>query len=637
MRRSRILIFLTTLCLSTQLVLAQDRSDLASNIDRNAAAVGLPSGDGANSPAEVYLASLMRQEMDDFSNKVDTFEQSSPQNSELINQVEDTTGQYNELAHVSHDEAMAQTLGEVSKNLEALINKLEAEAANNPAAQEIADGVADADAGDPLTPEESSAYAKEISDAFNQYNRENAQALGKDTLAPTEQNFMVQSVINAINDYLNDSNVKRKEIVKRRMKRLIEIMVPSQNLPINGYWRPLPYSVSTTGSCIATNGDNDGPGSSGANNENPGNPLCGYAIAGAPPFITWTDGSHPYLPGSSSMYGRAPQESFGPINNSSGQSIGSVKITTMTEYEVISPTQIRVHVFRQEAGGCTQNSTYMLELVTPDDSVCNVPAAAATPEPVSTPVPTIPKSTYIIREPSLSEPAQCDATNTPPQADEISVEQASDYSVTIEFGGVTRTLFPYDYDSFDYNSGRDNNLRESISLSISDDRTSGYLSWSINNIDTGNLCYYSSNIALPGSAAAEEPADEPAEAGGNTGSSSGGDESASFTLEAGDFNVSLSEMVGLTCPEALRPQIPPFENASLSGSGTEFTLESDGVEYPLMQLAEQYMYTTINPDNSVVYMGIFSRENDGSMYGMYSYSLENGTSCIFEMEFAPAG
>ena len=57
---------------------------------------------------------------------------------------------------------------------------------------------------------------------------------------------------------------------------------------------------------------------------------------------------------------------------------------------------------------------------------------------------------------------------------------------------------------------------------------------------------------------------------------------------------------------------------------------------PLMQLADQYMYTTLNSDNSVVYMGIFSREDDGSLTGMYSYSLENGTTCIFQMEFTPA-
>lgn len=634
MHRARILIVLVGLCLSTQFVLAQNNSDLATNIDRNAAAVGLPSGDGANSPAEVYLASVLRQEMDSFSGKVDTFEQASPQNTELVNAIEQTAGQYNQQAH---DAAMAQTLNEVSKNLGELIAKLEAEAANDPNAQAIADGIADADAGDPLSPEESSAYAQEISNAFNEYNRENAQALGKDTLAPTEQNFMVQSVINSINEYLNDSKVKRKEIVKRRMNRLIEIMVPSQNLPINGYWRPLPYSVSTTGSCIVTNGDNDGPGSSGSNNENPGNPLCGYAIQGMPPFITWTDGSHPYLLGTSSMYGRAPQESFSPIVDGQGQTIGSVKITTITEYEVISPTQIRVHVFRQEAGGCTQNSTYMLELVTPDDSVCNVPAAAATPEPVSTPVPTITKSTYIIREPSVTDATQCDAANTPPQADEISLEQQPDTSLTIEFGGVTKTLFPSGNDYFEFYSGRTSSLRESISLSVSDDRSSGYLSWSINNIDNGKLCYYSSEIVLPGSEAAQEPASGgSASSGGDNGASSGSDEGSAFALVAGDFAGTLEALPGLECPDSLKAQIPSFANATFRGSGENFTLETDGVQYPLVQLPEQYMYTTLNSDNSVVYMGIFSREDDGHFTGMYSHSLVDGTNCVFMMDFAPA-
>ncbi len=670
MHRARILIVLSALCLSTQLVFAQDNSDLANTIDRNAAAIGLPSGDGANSPAEVYLASLVNHEINDFSNKVDAFEQTSPQNSALINSIEQTAGQYNQQ---THDEAMAQTLAGVSKNLGELIAKLEAEAANNPDAQAIANGIADENAYDPAYEKISDEYAQQIVDqtmnavfeynleqrareealaeynrqragdenqdiqnAMNDYGRENAQAQGKDTLSPTDQNFMVQSVINSINDYLNNSNVKRKEIVKRRMKRLIEIMVPSQNLPINGYWRPLPYSTSTSGTCSVPGGDNDGPGSSGTNNENPGNPLCGYAVAGMTPFITWTDGSHPYLAGTSSMYGKSPNQSFSMVTNGQGQTTGSVKVTTFTEYEIISPTQIRVHVFSQEEGGCTKNANYMLELVTPDDSVCNVPAAAVTPEPVPTTVPTIPKSTYIIREPSLGEPAECDATNTPPQADEISLEQQADNSLKIDFGGMAKTLFPSGKNYFEYYSGRASNLRESISLSVLDDRSNGYLSWSINNTDNGKLCYYSSKIVLPGSAAAEESTSSGSSAGGDTGSSSSSDAGEGFALVAGNFSGSMEAMAGLTCPENLLPQIPSFANATLSGSGADFTLESDGIQYPLMQLAEQYMYTTLNPDNSVVYMGIFSREDNGSLMGMYSYSLENGTNCIFQMEFTPA-
>lgn len=676
MPRSRILFVLTTLFLAANLVTAQDQTDLAAGIDQQAAAGGLPAGDGIISPAEQGLSAALHQEITAFSASIAAFEQSSPENATWMDSLEQGVSDYNQytLSSASTSEPLAQTLTAVSNNLNSLMADLETQAAGDAAAQSILASVSDTDANEPLSAAASDAYAeqimntvmehhrqqnaeqaaqaqeimdafneynrqrnaeaaaqaKAIQDAFNEYVRENAQKQGRDTLSTSDQSTMVQSVIDAIDDYLNQSDVKRKETVKRRIKRMIDIMVPSHNLPINGYWRPLPYTTSISGTCINLNGNNDGPGTSGVPNENPGEPLCGYAPQGQTPYITWTDGSHPYLPGTSSMYGQSPQETFETVQNGQGQTTGSVKVTTFTEYEVISPTQIRVHMFRQEAGGCTQNAHFMLELVTPDDSVCPIAEAVATPEPTPTEPPPV-QGTFKVGLPLINDETQCDETNTPPQPDEVIVVEQNDHAVTLDYGTGTQVLYPSGKDYYEYSSGRSSNVRHTISLSVSKDRTNGFLSWSISNLDTGKLCSYGNELMIPASESTPEPTAQPVEA------ETPDDPSAfAFKLNTGTYSGSRDAIPGLDCPDAVQSQIPALEQVVIRADGDGFTLASDGMDFPMAYVEGQYMYSTINADNSMVYLGIFGQPSDGHLSGMYSLALPEGQTCAYLLEFVPA-
>lgn len=671
MRFKRVLIVGLALALACLLsggfagVIAQgDTSSLATLIDQRAAANSLPSGDQKISPAEQAIASAISDDVSSFDQSIQNFEQASPANSTWVNSAEQAVQQFNQ--SVSSDPT-AQAISDAVAQYGQTIQTVQAQAPGDPSAQAISDAIeqygnepvidprgqaiSDAVAQygnnsssvvDPRAQAISDAvaqYGKQatdpraqaIADAVAQYGQEIAQTQGKDSLSAADQQRVTETVRESADQYIDQAGVKRPGITKRHINHLVQIMVPNAMLPINGYWHVVPYSMTTSGHCINTYGDNGGMG--GTDNQDQGQPLCGYAKEGVLPFIVWQETDIPYLPGSSSIYSQMPREDFQLVRTSGGASTGTVKTTTTMEYEVVAPDEIHVHLLIQEDGGCSMSADYTIKLVTADESVCPPLENVSTPEPMTPEPPVIvQEGPYRVGLPIINDKTQCTATNTPPEFDTVRLIQQDDQSIVVDYGTGKQTLFFEGNGIYEFDTGMDAAIRQDVTLTLKTDG-SGTLTWS-NNAKDGNICFESRNLTLPGSASSDlTPTPAPEISSGTE--TSGSETSASAGSIAGDYTVTWTDYPGMACPADLQDKLPKFPEATITGSASAYILSGGGTDYPLTLAGANYTYTNFAADNSATIIALVGGQSNGHLVGSYTFASADGATCMSQIDFAP--
>jgi hypothetical protein len=471
--------------------------------------------------------------------------------------------------------------------------------------------------------------AEAISHAVAQYVADN----GGDS--HETQQRVTNSVREGASEYIDQAGVKRPGITKRHVNRMIQIMVPNAMLPINGYWRILPFSVTTSGNCIDTYGDNDGPPVNGGDDD-PGQPLCGYAEAGELPFIVWNGNLLPYLPGSSSIYSEMPLEQVVVTHDRGGASTGSLLVTTTTEYEVVAPDRIQVHLLIQEEGGCSMSADYIIELVTADESVCPPMSSVSTPEPTPEP-PEVVEGPYTVGLPFYTDEAQCNDVNTPPQlGDELRLLEQPDGSIIIDYGTGTQQVYGGN-GYYEFDTGMSVSMRQLVTLVLFDDGSGGSVAFS-NNAKDGNICYISHDLSLPGFEP-DEPVSTPVPDDPSSGTS--GDIPPAPALTTGNYTVTWSAFPGLECSSALDAMLPKFTEATITANGAGYTLTAGGVTYDLTETSGQYMSIVFEPDNSGVtlsmYDGALAALPAGHWGGSYTYFAADSSMCMNQLDFTPVG
>lgn len=389
-----------------------------------------------------------------------------------------------------------------------------------------------------------------------------------------------EALADGTSDYIQNRIDRYRNVTQRVMRRYIQIMNATQDLPIAGYWRvENEVEYQRSGTCEVYVCDGCGGGViPQPEEEDPGEPLCGYE--GDPSFLVWRGAEHPYVEGTSSIYSAATSVDIEIARDSNGATIRNMRTEHSTEYEVVAPDRIIVRDTFREIGGCTLTAEYALVLVRQDETVCNIielppDEGQATPEP--TPVPGEPRQLRV-GQPLYTDPAECDATTTPPPLGEVTLTAQPDGSMLMDYGTGQVTLYSYGSGNYEFNTGTGVQLRQIISLSLRDNGTRGYLSWS--NWSGGKNCYASLDLTLPG--AEPDPVSTPAP----TADSSSGNDSTSpeqtAALLPGLYHAEWINLPGL-CHAALQPTAPQFAEVALALPDAQ-TLQADyeGGQYTLI-------------------------------------------------------
>ncbi|MBE0688867.1 MAG: hypothetical protein IH587_01940, partial [Anaerolineae bacterium] len=607
----RLFLILIALLLSVNTGFAQSLNPqaaaLGSSIDQRAATNGLLSGDGTLSHGEKWVAELVEQGIAEFSQQVADFEGASPENSQFaeamdqdsaqiaaqVAQVEDGTAidprtQAISDAVAQYGKEPAAPLDTRAQIISDAVAQYGREPANtiDPRAEAISRAV---EWYDQHAQEQRDPRAEAISNAVAQYGREEATLQGRSELSHRDSATLRRSVREGAQDYIDGSNIRRKRIVQRYVDHLVEFMVPSQNMPINGYWRVQPFAMTSSGQCQALTGDNDGP--SAMDDSNPGQPLCGYENPGGLPFIVWEYADHPYLPGTSSIYSREPETRTELIRDQNGQTTGSMRVTTTREYEVIAPDQIRVHLVMAEEGGCTQTADYLLELVTADEAIC------AQMPPISTPEPTQPppaETTYRVGLPLITSPEDCNESNTPPEFDEVRVIPQSDGSLLLDYGVGAQTLYQASDRNYTFEGDTGNGARTSLSLTLLSDGEASIF-WSVNTRD-GNICSLSLPLTLPGSESSSQAESTPTETPAPSSSGASQSQAVNYSLN-GRYRITWNIM-DMLCPPDMQTMIPGWTEATMAQPDTAtLTFAAEGHDYMLSDMNGEGQFMFIDMED----------------------------------------
>jgi hypothetical protein len=372
-----------------------------------------------------------------------------------------------------------------------------------------------------------------------------------------------EAVADGASSYIDERIERYRNITKRMVRRFVQMMTASQELPISGYWRiegEVEYARS--GNCASYYCDGCGGGViPQPEEEDPGEPLCGYDAA--PPFLFWRGMEHPYLQGTSNIYSAATQVEIQIARNGNGATLGNLRTEHTLEYEVVAPDRIVVRDVFREIGGCSFSAEYVLVLVRPDETVCNItelPDFSATPEPVVTPPPGESRP-FRVGQPFYTDETQCDATTTPPTLDEITLTAQTDGSMRVEYAEGEITLYQQGQNYYEFNTGTGVALRQIVSLVLFEDGASGNLSWS--NVDTasGKNCYASLDVTLPGAEPA--PISTPAPDVADDPSQDNGVSQPASALSTGRYVAEWIELPGL-CHADLEPVAPQFSEAIIT-------------------------------------------------------------------------
>ncbi len=638
----------------------------ASAIDQQASASGFPNGDQSIQPVEQSLAAALYEEVTNYSQAMSQVAETSPATATWLDQFDQQVGEFNQQLEQAGADApfdvRAQIISDAVAQYGVDLEEVRSAGPLDPRAQAISDAVDqysryvdELQAEAPLDPR-----AEAISRAVDEYSRyvdslnaqpildPRAEAVSRaveqygQSLPEQDPATVRRSVRNATRQAINESGVRHPNLLQQHMDNLIIWEVPSTLLPTNGYWRVQPFEMVTSGQCIDTSGDNGGMGF-GEGEEDPGQPLCGYANVGGLPFITWSGGTHPYLPGTGSIYSQEPSVSLEVVRNSSGATIGSLRRTITTEYRVVAPNLIEVHIIDQEAGGCTREGTFNLELVTADEAVCPAAALVETPVPISTPVAGTPdpnatpapimtepapiiRGLYLAQPPQYTDPLACGDVNTPPQFEEINVDVQDDGSLLLDYGTGTQVVYDIGAGMYQYDSGNAASPRYDIFVYVQPDGI-GNISWSQQD-GSGTICFAMIDIAVPGAVPAE-PTPEP-----ETGSSDSGAVEL-LVVPDGSYAVTWAPIAGLECPEALLPTVPTFTAATLTTSGEGVLIDTGETSYLLTNQGGSYIYMDFKDDGSGETLSFAQVMADGSVTGAFNGFTAGGDFCLMQFTLTP--
>ncbi len=648
--------------------LPQGEESLAAIIDQVAASFHLPSGNGSVSSVEQNLGSAIETEVVDYDMLVAQYAGGTPENATWVDKVERVVGQINQTEQLTIYEdpgtipgtLLVQNQNECDMyrgDIQPIPIDPRAQAVSgaadkyglDPRAAAIS-GIADLYGTHASTPATNPALDPRVAAVTGNgalYVRENETIQGE-PLTFEQMRAVIQTIKKSANQHIDQNKkVKYKNIAKRHISQIIELSAPSQMLPVNGYWRAHSFEMSTSGTCIGRPGDNDGPSGNEDEENDPGDPLCGYDLADGAPFIVWNGSPYGYLLGSGSMYGEEGYYSYEQLSDANGVITGSVRSKTTVIYEVVAPDAIIVHYVREEEGGCTQSGDYVLELVTADDSICGLTKSPTPEEAGQVPPkpPVVEEGPYKkVGQPYIQDEDECTDANRPPNVDELRLIQQPDFSVQIDTGVDTQIVYPDGYSEgyYSFDNGRNSPVWQRTIMTLDPASITAKVSWNYTTSD-GKSCYVSQNYERPGVVPpdADEPeADDPSSpagsdsSSGSTGSDSGAVSPAVYPA-AGEYTVEWAAMPGIECPAALEPTRPTFTEATVTLVDGGLMIAGGEQSYLLTEQGGQLFYMVFGTDGSGVMLSVTAVNADGSFWGGFNSFAADGSACLLTGTFTP--
>jgi hypothetical protein len=486
-------------------------------------------------------------------------------------------------------------------------------------------------------PPESDGTRTRLEDLMGRYGREIATLQGQLLLDEIQQRQLAQAIADAANDAIDDSNLDHSNLVKRIINRYVQIMIPSQELPIAGMWRMPPVEYSRSGACEIYTGDNGGMAPI-TEEEMPTYPLCGYEADDRLPFLTWMSREASYIPGTSNIYSPTSTVDIQIARDSNGATIRNVRTTHAVEYEVVAPDRIVVRESFIEEGGCSLYAEYVLTLAMQDETVCNITDIPPFEEPEDDPtVPPGESRTMRVGMPLYTDEAACDATNTPPDFDTVTLTGNVDGSLVLDYGSGSQTLYNggFGYYEFDIGTG---SARQHISLNLYDGGQQGNLSW-MNRTDADSPeCYVSRTLSVDGADSGEnsDGLETPADNGSMETPVDTGSDDAFGVLVPGEYAVEWMALPGL-CPDAMLPMAPQFETVLIGAPGDgSAILQSDDAQYELVMVAAGTYIGGDSDDSGRTDTSLTTTEPGVASF-MWSFSDTSGQMCMAMAQLTKVG
>ncbi len=639
---------------SLHIALAQNDSvtQLGGYLDQQAAANGLPTGDGSISPVEQSVASALIDEITGFSQSVTDFQQASPANKTWLDGIEQRMETYNQQIADAGANAPVDVRASIISNAVAQygqdVDDLQAQNTYDVRAQIISDAVAqygnDARALQTEAPDDPRAAA--ISQAVAQYGNQLPTAI-PDPRASAISQAVAQygqevgsksgqapshAVSQAINtslregtrDYINRSSIPRKLIVIRHIDQMIasdfDKNSDEQLELLPGFWRHTRSTVTMSGACqSAAMGFGSNP-DGGGSDATPVIPLVPIYQSTARDFIFIDNRPHGLL--QPQVYGETTTERQLVMQN--GKTTGSINTSHTTEYRIVASDLIAVHQIYAEEGGCTIEYESSYELAQMDTSVViptiddmATPQPAPTPLPASTPVVTeqpIPIGTYPVTW--TVDSGTC-TDKTQPTFTRARVDYTANGDMLLRLGDDEHTLFAI---------GDQQNPRYQF---ISSERQiniqviAGVIKMDWGKFAGTAMCFKGGELsAATAPAATTQPSVNP---------------TATPVAAAGGQQYQISFHPDETmCPKTVQGKLPAFD-------GTTFEALPDGT-YQLVlggekfTFKDQYGYATYDgsdPSKGIAFQIAFSRTgNSGGMLGL-TYMTASGEMCLAQMSLSP--
>lgn len=428
--------------------------------------------------------------------------------------------------------------------------------------------------------ESSNPSRTRMEDLMQRYGREVAALQGQLLLDELEQRRLAEAVADGASAAIDASSIDHQNLVKRIIRRYVQLMTPNQELPLAGYWRMPPVEYSRSGACEIYTGDNGGMAPI-TEEEMPTYPLCGYEPDDALPFLVWQGHEASYIPGTSNIYSPTSTVDIQIARDSNGATVRNVRTTHALEYEVVAPDRIVVRESFIEEGGCSLYAEYVLELASQDETVCNIielPSELGEDEPNPT-VPPGEERQMRVGQPYYQEPTACDASNTPPAFDAVTLRANSDGSLVFDYGTGTQTLYGDGWGYYEFGSGS-----EFISLNLYDGGQQGTLMWTKRTAAGAPACSSQRAVSLPAALDAADPT--PPDTGDlptDTTDVGEGDDDFGVLLP-GEYAVTWFDVPGL-CPDALLPLAPQDETVLIGAPSGGAVVQFGDAQYELALLA----------------------------------------------------
>lgn len=603
----------------------QEVNALAMAIDNRLSMSGLPGGNGVISPTESAISEVIWTDINSFNTGLNEFEQASPANTAAIDDIEITVSDY----YIKVFDPSTRPAAELDLQQQLYLQNREGvdTAFLDQLTKELTSTI-----GLPAQPDN-----PQLAQAKYELLQLAMEILFENGAATPQQ--IGNAIKNGTSDYVqNDNNIKRKNINRKRIENIIEFYVPSQMLPTNGLWKAQPFNMQMTGPCADLDTYCDGCGGADPGNEedqDPGEPLCGFENPGGLPFITWQYAMHMYLPGTPSIYSDMPEISYTTTQDSNGQTTGSQRSERYVEYEVVSPDRIIVHYREVYEGGCTYSADYEIVLVTADESVCPdlsgydptqddseptpveiVPGEEAKTPPFEdddpaqeeTEQPPVQAGPYKVGLPLMPVEEAC--VGVIPELTEVSLLDQGNGSIVVDYGSGQHTVYRTGLGFYIYDAGMGGAGRENLSLSVFGDGT-GSLFWSKND-GNGLICSSSQDIYLPGTGP-EAPVEAPVEAPTDPDAPI---MPANVPLEEGSYNVEWMVLEGL-CPADMQNLLPNFAEMTLTYvDATTLILDYADGQYTLTDMTGTGQFMVVNTDGGFFSLAVAAYEDGTAYIGM---------------------